>query len=76
MAAPQKSLYRDGPQRGHQTLRGKVLVTQARAVPVLGLFGDGMGTVWGTGWGMVSLVIHDNTPAYRGILYLGCMAGG
>ena len=35
-------------KRGQRTLRGKVHVTRARAVPVLGLFGDGLGTVWGT----------------------------
>ena len=58
-------------------------VTQARAVLVLGLFGDGLGTVWGMVWGMVSLAtrqtpqIDDNTPARRGIMmYNGGLAGG
>ena len=39
-AVSQKTLYRNTPQRGHRTLHGKVLVTWARAVPVLGLLRD------------------------------------
>ena len=59
-------------RRKQRTLRGTVHVTTARAVPVLGPFGDGLGTVWGT----VSLAtrqtpqIDDNTPARGRIMML------
>ena len=49
------------PKRGHQTLRGKVLVARARVVLVLGLFVDGLGTVMEMVWGMVSLATRQ-TP--------------
>ena len=74
-----KWTVQEWPKRGHRTLRGQVLVTRARAVPVLGLFGDGLGTVWG----MVSSAtrqtpqIDDNTTARGGIvMYNGGLAGG
>ena len=79
MAVSQKSLYRNGPKRGQRTLRGKVHVTRARAVPVLGLFGDGLGTVWGTVSSATrqTPIIHHNTTACGGIIiYLGGLAGG
>ena len=74
------------PKRDHRTLQGKVHVTRARAVPVLGLLRDifkGGGLARGTVGGMVSLatrqtpIIHHNTPACGGIIiYLGGLAGG
>ena len=79
LAVSQKSLYRNGPKRGQRTLRGKVHVTRARAVPVLGLFGDGLGTIWGTVSSATRQTpqIDDNTTARGGIMmYNGGLAGG
>ena len=36
-------------------------------MPVLGLFGDGLGTVWGMVWGMVSLATRQ-TPLYNVVM--------
>ena len=71
-----KSLYKNGPKRGQPTLRGKVHATWARAVPVLGLFGDVLGTVWGTVSSATRQTPHHTTACGGIIIYFRGLAGG